>query len=204
MLGLSPIPTHPGLRLIRDHRMDDNPAFQEIVQELERPLLHYLERYVGGRPEAQDLLQITLTKMSKGLSTFAGRSSIKTWAFSIASRVAADYYRHPDRRQKIVELSETAEPIDPEQVVDEQIIIGEMNDCIRGIIDSLPEDYRSALLLCDFEGLSAKQIAKISDCSLATAKIRIHRARQRLKKAMQKQCEFYHDSDGVFRCDRKN
>lgn len=48
------------------------------------------------RAIADDLAQETLMCINKGLPTFAGRSSIKTWAFSIANRVAADYLRHPD------------------------------------------------------------------------------------------------------------
>jgi RNA polymerase sigma-70 factor (ECF subfamily) len=82
-------------------------------------------------------------------------------------------------------------------------VVDEMNACVRQVIDSLPEDYRAALVLHDLEGLNAQQVAEICGCSLATAKIRIHRARHRLRGALQQQCEFYRDGDDVFRCDRK-
>jgi len=68
---------------------------------------------------------------------------------------------------------------------------------------SLAPGYRAALILHDLEGLSAEQTAKICVCSLATAKIRIHRARLRLKEALTKRCEFYRDQDNVLRCDRQ-
>jgi hypothetical protein len=55
----------------------------------------------------------------------------------------------------------------------------------------------------DIVGLNAQQVAEICGCSLATAKIRIHRARHRLKPALQQQCEFYRDRENVFRCERK-
>ena len=142
-------------------------------------------------------------RMHKGLSAFAGRSSIKTWAFSIASRVAADYFRDPARRAGIVELNQAAELVDPERAIDERLVVGEMNQCLRQVIDSLPDAYRAALILHDLEGLSAEQTAEICDCSVASAKIRIHRARLRLKEALKKQCDFYRDPDSVFRCDRK-
>lgn len=179
------------------------PGFQNIASDLAQPLLRYLERYVGDLAVAQDLSQETLMRMYKGFESFAGRSSIKTWAFSIANRVAADYLRHPDRRMRIVELDEVAEPADPERAVDEEMVVGEMNDCIRNVIDSLPETYRSALILHDLQGLSAEQTAEICECSVATAKIGIHRARLRLKEALTNKCEFYRDQDSVFRCDRK-
>ncbi len=179
------------------------PVFEEVARELAQPLLRYLERYVGDHAVAEELRQETLVRMSKGLASFEGRSSVKTWAFSIASHVAADYLRRPGAKTRIVELDEVAEPADPDRAIDERIVLGEMNACIREVIDSLPDTYRSALILHDLEGLPVEQTAEISECSLATAKIRIHRARRRLKQALSAQCDFYRDADSVFRCDRK-
>jgi len=82
----------------------EQPSFQDAAGDLIQPLRHYLERYVGDGAVAQDLTQETLIRMDKGFASFAGRSSLKTWAFSIANRVAADYLRHPDRKLRIVEL----------------------------------------------------------------------------------------------------
>jgi RNA polymerase sigma-70 factor (ECF subfamily) len=83
------------------------------------------------------------------------------------------------------------------------MVIDEMNSCVREVIDTLPEDYRAALVLHDIEGLTAAATAEACGCSLATAKIRIHRARARLKKALDTECVFYRDEENVFRCDRK-
>ena len=80
---------------------------------------------------------------------------------------------------------------------------GSADACVRGVIDSLPEDYRTALVLHDLEGQTAAQVADIAGCSIATAKIRIHRARRRLKQALNEECSFYRDEDNVLRCDRK-
>lgn len=182
---------------------EELPAFEERARELAQPILRYLERYVGDRALAEELRQETLMRMHKGLSSFAGRSSIKTWAFSIASRVAADHLRQPGRKTRIVDLDEAAEPIDPDRAIDERLVVDEMNGCVRQVIDSLPDAYRAALVLHDLEGLSAEQIAEICDCSAATAKIRIHRARLRLKQALNERCRFYRDPESVFRCDRK-
>lgn len=178
-------------------------TFRDIADELAPPLRRYLERYVGDRAVAEELAQETLLRMHRGLPSFAGRSSLKTWAMAIANRVAADYLRQPERRTRIVELDDVDEAVDPALAPDEQLVVGQMNDCIRGVIDSLPESYRSALILHDLEALSAEQTAEICDCSVATAKIRIHRARLRLKDALSRQCQFYRDQDSVFRCDRK-
>lgn len=180
-----------------------NLNFQEIVRPLEQSLRRYLEHYVGNKSVADDLLQETLLKINKGLASFEGRSSIKTWAYAIANRVGADYLRHPMRQRKIVELDETEDVIDSNPGVDEQMIIGQMNACIRQVIDSLPAPYRTALILYDLEELTAKQTAEIIDCSLAAVKIRIYRARLRLKEALENQCDFYHDPDNGLRCKNK-
>jgi len=178
-------------------------SFDALARELSPSLLRYLRRCVGDQTVAEDLLQETLIRIAKGLPQFAGRASTKTWAFSIATRVTADHFRAPGRRIKIVDVDEAAELPDPDRALDEAVLVDEMNTCVRQVIDSLPEDYRAALVLHDLEGLNAEHVSEICGCSLATAKIRIHRARDRLRKALQQECEFYRDEEDVFRCQRK-
>lgn len=186
-----------------EHRSVSKLAIDEVAEELSTPLLRYLGRYVGDPDLAQDLLQETLMRISRGLPGFEGRAELKTWAFSIATRVAADYFRQPAHRASIVEVPEVEESPATDRSADERLVVDEMNVCVRQVIDSLPEDYRAALVLHDLEGLTAVQTAEISGCSLPTAKIRIHRARSRLREALRRECDFYRDADDVFRCDRK-
>jgi RNA polymerase sigma-70 factor (ECF subfamily) len=176
-------------------------VFEDVVDELSDPLRRYLERLVGNRATADDLLQETLLKIARALPGFEGRSSVKTWAFTIATRVATDHFRRPQSRAQMVDIDETTQVIGAE--TDQQLVIDEMSSCVREVIESLPEDYRTALVLHDLEGQTAAQVAEIAGCSLATAKIRIHRARRRLKQALNEECRFYRDEENVFRCDRK-
>lgn len=178
-------------------------ALEPLVQALAPALLRYLQRYVGDPALAQDLQQETLIRMMRGLPDFAGRSSVKTWAFAIASRVAADHFRDPAHKLHIVEVDEALDVPSPDRQTEAQAIADEMNQCVRQVIDSLPESYRAALILRDLEELPVEQVAEISECTVATAKIRIHRARQRLKEALGAQCAFYRDPEGIYRCDRK-
>ena len=180
------------------------PSPEQIAQELSGPLRRYLARYVGDPALADDLLQETLIRITRSLPGFAGRASLKTWAFSIATRVAADHFRQPVQRARIVDIDDAQDLADSDPVLDQRLVVDEMNACVRKVIDSLPEDYRAALVLHDLEGFTAEQIAEISGTSVATAKIRIHRGRLRLKEALQGECDFYRDRDNVFRCDRKS
>jgi RNA polymerase sigma-70 factor (ECF subfamily) len=157
------------------------PSPEQAAKELAEPLLRYLARYAGDPAVAEDLLQETLIRIARGLKSFDGRASLKTWAFSIATRVAADHFRQSARRVRIVDVDETTELSDQEIRVDQRLVVDEMNACVRQVIDSLPEDYRAALVLHDLEGLTAAQTAEVCGCSVAAAKIRIHRGRLRLK-----------------------
>lgn len=82
--------------------------------------------------------------MAQGLPHFAGRSKARTWAFTIATRVAADYFRRPEHKLKIVEVDQAEDMADLSSSTDERFITDEMNSCVRQVIDSLPADYRSA------------------------------------------------------------
>ncbi len=176
---------------------------ERVSRELSEPLRRYLRRYVGDAALADDLLQEALIRIVRGLPGFAGRSSLRTWAFSIATRVAADHFRQPAHRVQIVDIDESLELPESDLAVDQRLVIDEMNACVRKVIDSLPEEYRAALVLHDIEGLTAAQTAEACGSSVPTAKIRIHRARLRLREALRQECSFYRDPDNVLRCDRK-
>jgi RNA polymerase sigma-70 factor (ECF subfamily) len=176
--------------------------FDEVAAELSRPLLHYLEAFVGDPTTAEDLLQETLIRMSGGLGAFRGEASLKTWAFSIATHVAADHFRKPENRRRIVDVDEAADLPDPGTAAEELVVRKEMNACIRQVIDSLPESYRAPLILHDLEGLSVAETAAICEIPVPATKIRIHRARKRLEEALRAQCNLYHDDRNVLRCDR--
>jgi RNA polymerase sigma-70 factor (ECF subfamily) len=90
-------------------------------------MLRYFQRYVGEPATADDLLQETLIRIERGLPSFRGRASIKTWAFSIATHVAADYLRQPERRLHIVEVDEAADLPDKNERIEDRIIVEEMN-----------------------------------------------------------------------------
>ncbi|HEX8989613.1 MAG TPA: sigma-70 family RNA polymerase sigma factor [Rhodocyclaceae bacterium] len=178
-------------------------SFEEVAEELSWPLGRYLQRVAMDQHLAEDLLQETLLRIARGLPGFDGRSSLKTWAYTIATRTALDHFRKggaspPSEELDLVELPDDAPT--PEQ----RLALDQMNQCIREVIASLPDDYRIAVLLHDFGDLSAREIAVACGCSLATAKVRIHRARAKVKAALKNECALYRDADQVLRCHRKD
>ncbi len=83
-------------------------------------------------------------------------------------------------------------------MVEQQIFRKEMNACLFGFILKLPQDYRTVLVLREYEGLSNSEIAEVMDITLETVKIRLHRARERLKKELAANCASYWVEDNEF------
>ena len=73
-----------------------------------------------------------------------------------------------------------------------------MNECIQGFITKLPENYRTILVLSEFDGFKNDEIAKILGVSLETVKIRLHRGREKLKEVLGEHCEPYWIEDNEF------
>jgi RNA polymerase sigma-70 factor (ECF subfamily) len=175
--------------------MDTNhPDFHELYDEFQPKILRYMTRMLG-ESEAEDLTQEIFARVASSLTGFRGESQLSTWLYRIATNAALDRLRGLPKAAT-VQLAETEDDIPDQNVwtgedkpgVESQIYRNEMNDCIRGFIAGLPENYRTVLLLADFEGLENDQIADILDLTLDTVKIRLHRARERLKAVLAANC----------------
>lgn len=174
--------------------------FDRLAREYSPALRRFLERQIGNAATAEDLLQETLLRVARGLDGFEGHASPKTWLFAIATNVVTDWLRQPAHRQQIVDIDAATDLDDGSVAIERRLEFDEMNRCVREVIDSLPPDYCTALILHDLEGMDGEQTARVMGVSVGAAKVRIHRARARLKAALEQSCGFYRDSDSVFRC----
>ena len=87
--------------------------------------------------------------------------------------------------------------------VDQMVMRNAANECVREMVLDLPDSYRTVLVLSQYEDLKNDQIAKILGVSLDTVKIRLHRARTKLKKELECRCDLYHDEWNDFTCELK-
>ncbi len=78
-----------------------------------------------------------------------------------------------------------------------------MSACVREYLERLPDDYRMVVLLRDVHGLTGREIAQMLGSSLDAVKIRLHRARRRLKAALEAECDFSRDEGDVLVCERR-
>lgn len=183
------------------------PADFKSVHDRYRPLVQrYLGRLVGDS-EAEDLTQRVLLKVSRALPEFRGESSLSTWIYRIASNTAMDSFRQKSREPPIetdAELAEAQSALVPDPASVEGAAIREqMSSCVREFIDQLPPNYRTVLVLSDLEGFTNEEIAGILQLTVGTVKIRLHRAREKLRGSLQAGCSFDHETAGGFGCDRK-
>ena len=187
--------------------------FQQVYDEYQGKILRYLTRMVGEN-EAEDLTQEVFVKIGQALETFRGESSLSTWIYQIATNAALDKLRHPFNRHsggKLLPVEAITETKEDENIwtgelmasTEQRVIRQEMNGCIREIIQTLPETYRSVIVLSELEGLSDAEIADILGLTLPAAKIRLHRARAKLREELTTACVFYRDDRHEFACDRK-
>jgi RNA polymerase sigma-70 factor (ECF subfamily) len=180
--------------------------FQAVHDRFRSRVLRYLTRLVG-EGEAEDLTQSVMLKVSEGLPDFRGDSSLSTWIYSIATNTALDRLRRKTIQPpgEVEVESDEADVPQGEQTpsVETTAIRDEMNACIREFIERLPENYRTVMVLSELEGFKNDEIAAILGLSLDTVKIRLHRAREKLRKDLGVGCSFHRDEDGDLGCDRK-
>ena len=207
--GISTRPAIPFDQL-KVNKMDDL-EFPRIYEVFHSKILRYMVGLVG-EAEAEDLTQEIFMKVSAALPNFRGDSQPSTWIYRIATNAALDRMRSPSYRPATLkcDLRNEYEDNEPEvedqnawtgektPLIEQQIFHKEMNECIKGFINRLPESYRTVLVLSEFEGLKNNEIADILGVSAGMVKIRLHRARQRLKKELKANCDSYWVEDNEF------
>ena len=184
-------------------RGHDGLDFQRVYGEFHAKIHGYLDRLVGPA-DADDVTQETFAKISQALPRFRQDSSLSTWIYRIATNAAYDRLRRrASHRPHDVPIDEHPAVEDKRPSADQKLARREMNDCIDDYIERLPATYRSVVILSEHEGLSNKEIAEALGVTLDTVKIRLHRARARLRNDLGEGCDFYRDDRNEFACDPK-
>jgi len=185
--------------------------FNEIYKEFHPKILHYLSRLINPH-EAEDITQEVFEKVNRSLRNFRGESKLSTWLYRIANTTAIDRMRTSSFKRSFdnTSLEDTIGVEDrnvwldhKKTLTDQTFIRREMSECVREFIDKLPSNYKTVILLSELEGFKNKEIADILQISLDTVKIRLHRARAKLKALLNEGCDFYNNEQSALSCDRK-
>ena len=185
---------------IKRCREGDSEAFGELVSLYENKILNYCYRMLGNRTDAEDATQEVFVKLYRFIGSFTGQSAFSTWLYKIASNVCLDFLRK-SKKQKTETIS-----LHQQNSEGEEFLLGiedkgltpyetaQMNEAQRALhkaLMQLSEEQRRVIVLRDVEGLSYDEIAAVMGIAEGTVKSRINRARQALKKLLEKDRELF-------------
>lgn len=159
----------------------DQTAMKEIYELYSGPLFHFARTWLGNEHEALDVVHETMLEVWNRAERYQGRSSAKSWIFSIARFKAIDKNRkfsrmlYTDVEPEI--LDETDNPFD-------MLSVSQSSEKIRICVSELSESHRRAVHLAFYQDLSYKEIAEIENCPVGTIKTRILHAKKLLKRAL--------------------
>lgn len=177
------------------------PDFQHVYDEFQPRIRRYLTR-LAGPGQADDLSQETFTRVSQALAGFRGEAALSTWIYRIATNVAFDRARSPGFQLQ----ARTAEPealaaLGAAPAIEQDIASREMSECVRDYVEQLPADYRTVVVLSELEELPDREVALVLGISLEAAKIRLHRARARLRQMLEQGCAVSRDERNELTCE---
>jgi RNA polymerase sigma-70 factor (ECF subfamily) len=166
-----------------------NATLEHIWHEFATKLGQFIRARVNDPATAEDILQDVFVKIQARLDQLKDPAKLQSWIYLITRNAIVDHYR---TRKETVEVPETLaderEPASSE--------MEELKASFRRMIYSLPEPYREALVLTEFEGLTQQELANRSGISLSGAKSRVQRGREQLTDMLHECCTFEFDRRG--------
>ena len=174
-------------KLILRFQEGDINAYNELVKRYKDRLLNFVFRYFNNVEQAEDVVQDTLIKLYTHASYYKNVAKFSTWIFTIAKNNALTELRKNKRKKsdslwtddgKFIDISSKEESL--ESKVQNEIAIDQLNK----FLDEIPENFRIAVVLRDFQELSYEEISKILEIPIGTIKSRINRGRIQLAEKM--------------------
>jgi RNA polymerase sigma-70 factor (ECF subfamily) len=174
--------------LIQRCAAGDEAAFAELVAEHQRMVVQLAVNLLGDRDEALDLSQEVFLRVFRTIGRFRGQSTLRTWIYRIAVNQARNRHRFWRRRHRADQV-----PLDvhvaahgdfrssADQGPDQLLARKELASRLKGALDALPFDQRTAIVLREVDGLSYEEIAYSLGVAVGTVKSRLTRARQMLR-----------------------
>lgn len=189
--------------LSRTTRKKHNEFEQEALPHMD-VLYNFALRTTGNEDDARDLLQETYLKAYRFWDKYEKGTNIRAWLFRIMKNSYINRYRKETKEPDKVDYDEIenfynsirAESTDPNDL--QQKLFGNLlGDEVAKALESLPEDFRTVVILCDIEGLTYEEIAEFVECPIGTVRSRLHRGR----KLLQSKLYEYAKNQGIIKND---
>ena len=175
----------PLAELVAAARGGSREAFDELVRVTSRDTYTLAFRLVGNEEDARDVVQETYLRAWKGLKGFRGDAQFTTWLYRITAN-CANTHLSKRRRHRHDELTDAIPLIDrdPERDPQESVIASSLRDRLTVALDDLPPKLRAVVVLRDIYDLPHEAIADELGITETAAKVRLHRARRKLREAV--------------------
>ncbi len=158
--------------------------FYEVYDQHYDRVRNFILASVKNRWVADDLVQETFLRVLQNLSKVRDQAKLSGWIFRIAANLCQDYFRSPSRKLVPIEDNPAGELLG-ESSLEKEIEKYQTSLLVQDLIKLLPEPLRQAIFLCDIKEESQQEAADLLGISLDNLKVRLHRARKKLKAIME-------------------
>jgi len=175
--------------------MADQARFAEEAMPFMSALYAAALRMTRNPSDAEDLVQKTYLRAYRGFEGFKEGTNLKAWLYKILTNTFINHYRAKKRRPEQVDLDDVEdfyifrrlgglETADATRTAESEVLDTIPDSEVKGALESIPEQFRMAVILADIEGFSYKEIAEILDVPIGTVMSRIHRGRKALQQRL--------------------
>lgn len=164
----------------------EQAALAALFDRHHRTVLRFVARAYGvDGASADDVLQVVFLEIYNHAARFEGRSAPLSWMLGIAANVTRKHLRSAGRRARLVvaygsDGTQSQTPAEPDRALERRERVARL----QAAVDALPEALREAFVLCDAEGVSGVEAARILNLKEGTLYRRLHDARRRLRAAL--------------------
>jgi len=174
-------------QLVEKVQRGDKHAFDLLVIKYQRRLARLLSRFIRDPAEVEDIAQETFIKAYRALPSFRGDSAFYTWLYRIGVNTAKNFLVSQGRKfptsvsgldAEEAENFEGADQLREVNTPETELMGKQVAQTVNQVLEVLPEELRTAIILREIEGLSYEEIAEIMNCPIGTVRSRIFRARE--------------------------
>jgi len=172
--------------LVRKSQLGEKDAFEQLVIRHQDLVFSLAYKLTGNREMANDVAQEAFIRAWKAIEKFRGDSTFSTWIYRITVNTAWTL-RKKARKHNTLNIEDTYEPIVIDEKKDPELVAinSDLSSVLINALDKIPIEQRIIVELKNIEGRSHKEIADYLDISVTAAKVRLHRAHQRLRQILE-------------------
>ncbi len=190
-------------KLVADMKKIPESDYYYVVEQYQSVVRGFVSMTVKNQWVADDLTQETFIKAYKSINSLKDISKIKSWLIRIAYNLCLDYFKTASKNK--FDSWDSIEEVFSSNILPmgKQLERDEMSQCVQERMLLLPQSYRTILCLFDIAGLTHSEIAEVLEININNVKVRLHRARAKMKEILKEHCNFKNDERAVLICTPK-